>query len=71
MNEYVIPCLASGSKETTGKVKIIPYSGYYVKFIPQVKLVCDGCGKYLKFLTQTSEIIEKINKETSKIKFDL
>lgn len=47
-------------------LKIIPTNRpndpYFPKFIPQIKQSCSDCGKYLKFATQSPELINRVNK---------
>ncbi len=52
-------------------LKIIPTNRsedpWYPKFIPQFKQSCGGCGKYLKFAVQTSELIDKFNQKLQEV----
>ena len=54
------PCHKCGSLDSARNLKLIPHHGY-IKFVPQIKKVCAGCGRYLRFETQTPELIEKVN----------
>lgn len=38
-----------------------PYDPYFPKWIPQIKKSCSDCHKYLKFATQSPELIDKFN----------
>ncbi len=52
-------------------LKIIPTNRSedprYPKFIPQIKQSCQGCGKYLKFATQTPALINKFNQKLQEV----
>jgi pimeloyl-CoA synthetase len=63
-------CNHCNSENTTYTVKLVATNRqdqFYPKYIPQIKATCTDCGKYIKFVSQTPELIEKVNKhlETS------
>lgn len=65
--EMDMECPDCQSKNFTVRTKLIPFNRtqhVYAdpKFIPQIKQECADCGRYIKFMKQTPELIERINK---------
>ncbi len=52
-------------------LKIIPTNRaddpWYPRFIPQIKQSCCNCGKYLKFVAQSPELIAKFNQKLQEV----
>lgn len=44
-------------------IKLIPTGrpAPYPKYVPQVKVQCTRCGKYIKFASQTDALVKAIN----------
>ncbi len=60
-----INCPKCGSKYGLLTLKLIASgkSSPYPKYIPRVKQFCASCGAYIKFVEQTPEMIDLINKQ--------
>ncbi len=58
-------CLHCKSPKRKYRVQLIPTNKpqltYFPKYLPQIKESCGECGKFIKFSTQTPEIIKLIN----------
>lgn len=64
-------CPECGSINRISTIKLIPTNRQdfaFPKFIPQIKESCGNCSRYLKFATQTPELIAKFNRELEGIK---
>ena len=63
----MIECQREGCDKAKAvfKLKIIPTNhpnlATFPKWIPQIKAICPKCGNYIKFASQTPELIEKFN----------
>lgn len=69
----VIPCLNCGSYMRKFSLKLIPTNRpdlpHFPKFIPQVRESCFDCLKFIKFSTQSSQLVEMLNKKLEGIVF--
>ena len=63
-------CIDCQTAEFFYTLKLIPSGrqSLYPKYLPQIKKSCASCGRYLRFETQTPELIEKINKVLEEIR---
>lgn len=64
------PCLSCQSEMRIQTFKLIS-SGRrppYPKYVPMIKETCATCGRYIRFVPQTDELINKINEKTQDIK---
>lgn len=41
---------------------------FWPKYIPQIKEICEDCGKFIKFAKQEPELIDRINDQLKEIK---
>lgn len=59
------PCPECTSEKRVFSLKIIPTNrddSFWPKYIPQIRESCGDCGRYIKFASQTIELIDKLNK---------
>lgn len=65
MDNRQLVCPQCDSKYGLLTLKLVP-SGKslpYPKYIPRIKQTCASCGAYIKFVKQTPEMIDLINKQ--------
>ena len=74
MTDFPKPCPECISEDRIFTLKIIPANRtdpYWPKYIPQIKESCGNCGRYIRFATQTPELIGKFNQVLLKVKISL
>ena len=62
-------CKYCGNREFNFTLKLIN-SGRPLpvpKWVPQIKQICSGCGRFKKFAVQSDELIHKINQLVSNL----
>lgn len=63
----MVECAREGCNKAKAvfKLKIIPTNHpdlkNFPKYIPQIKAICPKCGNYIKFASQTPELVQQFN----------